>query len=225
MGCVTGRDGTSCPTSNEKPAHSVTLSSFYIGKYELTQAQWKAVMAGHPLENIYALKADDQLPAENMSWLDIDTAFLPRLRKLTGKSYRLPYEAEWEYAARGCKASNCENFNWSGSDNINEVAWHSGNASTARPVGQKNPNRLGIYDMSGNVFEWVYDWYSTYTTDAQTNPTGPTNARTYRVVRSGSFADPVDAAAGWHRVATRGAWAAPDARRNKMGFRVVLPAQ
>jgi hypothetical protein len=153
MGCVPERDGT-CK-SNELPARQVQLSSFYIGRYELTVAQWNAVMKGHPLERINPV--EDQSPVGGIAWLQIDTAFLLRLNALTGRTteatkYRLPTAAEWEYAARGCSGdggtgvATCENFMYSGSNTINDVSW----TSTGRIVGQKNPNRLGIYDMSGN---------------------------------------------------------------------------
>jgi formylglycine-generating enzyme required for sulfatase activity len=232
MGC-TPEQGTYCE-AHEKPTHSVTVSSFSIGKYEVTQAQWKAVMAGHPLENAYSWKigncgnvpCDDQRPVENVSWLDIDTAFLPRLNRITGKNYRLPREAEWEYAARGCKrdgsSTTCENFLYSGSSNANEVAWHTGNASgTTHPIGQKKPNRLGIYDMSGNVWEFVNDWFSTYTSEAVTNPEGPKNG-SYRVLRGGGLDGQFTQ---WHRISVRFSSWKPENRQNNIGFRVVLPAQ
>ncbi|MDR3188268.1 MAG: formylglycine-generating enzyme family protein [Prevotellaceae bacterium] len=244
MGCVPERDGGQCG-NNEFPARSVKVSSFYIGKYEVTQAQWKAVMRGHALENCQAWKegscgavpCDDQRPMENVSWNDINTAFLPRLNALTGKSYRLPTEAEWEYAARGCigdgkgGVASCENFSHSGggSNDVGELAWYQGNSGmTTHPVGQKKPNRLGIYDMCGNVWERVYDWDGAYTNpveyDAEKvgipNLTGPATG-TNRVCRGCSWNHDVNMV----RVAFRASWGSPNDRFNDSGFRLVLPAQ
>ena len=165
--------------SDEKPTHSVTVSDFYIGKYEVTQAQWKAVMGSNPSD----FKGDN-LPVENVSWNDIQE-FITKLNAQTGKKFRLPTEAEWEYAARGGNQS--KGYKYSGSDSIDEVAWYGDNSSsTTHPVGQKSPNELGIYDMSGNVFEWCQDWYGSYSSEAQTNPTGPSSG-SYRVLRGGSW--------------------------------------
>jgi formylglycine-generating enzyme required for sulfatase activity len=223
MGCTP--DQNNICQNDEKPAHSVTLNSFYIGKYPITRAQWKAVMKGHSLENQGIITSDDQLPIETVSWLDIDTAFLPRLNALTGKSYRLPREAEWEYAARGCKGdgnggtATCENLMYSGSNNLNEVGWYEG--SVMRPVGQKKPNGLGIYDMSGNVWEWCRDWHSAtyYATSPASNPEN-TTAATNRVFRGGSWRF----AATFSRVACRFP-NTPNTRLDQVGFRVALPAQ
>jgi formylglycine-generating enzyme required for sulfatase activity len=227
MGCTA--EQTFC-YSDEKPTHSVTVSSFYIGKYEITQAQWKAVMKGHPLEQCYrwkgtncgAVPCDDQRPVENVSWFNIDTAFLPRLRALTGKNYRLPREAEWEYAARGCKSGQCEKFVYSGSNDVNELGWHTGNSSqTTHPVGQKKPNTLGIYDMDGNVWELINDWVGAYSATAQVNPTGPTTGSN-RMIRGGSWGN---VASERMRVSSRHPGIASSYGDEKLGFRLVLPAQ
>jgi formylglycine-generating enzyme required for sulfatase activity len=227
MGCTS--EQTNC-SDNEKPAHSVTLSNFSIGKYEVTRAQWVAVMEGHAtLANPGTWKDDDQLPIEMVSWDDIcgKDGFLDRLNTLTGKSYRLPTEAEWEYAARGCKGSEsggnatCENFLYSGSNDANEVGWHKGNSlMRTQPVGQKKPNRLGIYDMSGNLWEWVYDRYAVYTNAAATNPTVPPTAGSICVVRGGCL-DNIPPTS--YRVASRGSWFGPTDRRLGVGFRLALP--
>lgn len=137
---------------DEVPTHLVVLDNFYISKYEVTQALWKAVMGNNPSK-----VKGDSLPVTRVSWLDART-FTIKLSKLTGKKYRLPTESEWEYAARGGRYSR--GYKFSGSDNIKDVAWYRGNSKKApHPVGQKDPNELGIYDMSGNVYEWCYDGF------------------------------------------------------------------
>ena len=166
---------------DENPAHNVTLNTFYIGKYPVTQAQWRAVMNTNPSH----FKGDN-LPVEQVSWEDA-VEFCHRLSKLTGKTYRLPTEAEWEYAARGGQQS--KGYKYAGSNNIDTVAWYDKNSgSTTHPVGQKNPNELGLYDMSGNVWEWCNDWYAAdyYKNSPANNPTGPTSG-TSRVLRGGSW--------------------------------------
>ena len=151
---------------NESPTHRVTLSSYYIGQTEVTQELWQAVMGSNP-SNF----SGTNLPVEQVSWEDCQT-FCTKLNELTGKNFRLPTEAEWEYAARGGNKS--QGYKYSGSNTIDDVAWYSDNcSSTTHPVGSKAPNELGIYDMSGNVMEWCSDLYGDYSSSAQTNPTGP----------------------------------------------------
>jgi formylglycine-generating enzyme required for sulfatase activity len=169
--------------SDEKPIHSVTVSDFYIGKYEVTQKEWKAIMGNNPSQ----FKGDD-LPVETVSWNDVQE-YLQKLNAKTNSNYRLPTEAEWEYAARGGNKSN--GYKYSGSNNIDNVAWYGGNSnSQTHRVGTKEPNELGIYDMSGNVWEWCNDWYGEhyYNNSPQNNPQGPTSG-TYRVLRGGSWLD------------------------------------
>ena len=163
--------------SDEKPVHSVTLSSYYIGKTEVTQALWQAVMGSNPSYN----KGAD-LPVERVSWDDCQE-FIQKLNRLTGRNFRLPTEAEWEFACRG--GNNSRGYKYSGSNYIDNVAWYDG-YSGAHPVGTKAPNELGIYDMSGNVWEWCSDWYADYTSYSQTDPTGPQSG-SYRVSRGGSW--------------------------------------
>jgi formylglycine-generating enzyme required for sulfatase activity len=195
--------------SNERPVHSVTLNDFYIGKYEVTQAQWKAVMGVNPS----SFQGDD-CPVENVLWKDIQE-FIKKLNQLTGKTYRLPTEAEWEYAARGGKKS--KGYQYAGGNSIKEVAWYNGNTGYGtHPVGQKQPNELGLYDMSGNVWEWCQDWYDSYASSSQTNPTGPTSG-SYRVLRGGSW----DYGVGECRVSNREA-SNPSFRSGGRGFRLVL---
>ena len=154
------------PSEIEKPVHNVTLSSFYIGQTEVTQALWKAVMGS---VNSHFEGAD--LPVELVKW-DECQEFITKLNNLTGKHFRMPTEAEWEFAARGGNKSR--HYQYSGSNNLNEVAWVKENSNqTTHPVGTKRPNELGIYDMSGNVCEWVSNCVYSYTSESQTNPQGP----------------------------------------------------
>ena len=165
----------------EKPAHPVTLSSYYIGKYPVTQAQWKAIMGYNPSD----FKNTDSCPEERVTWEDAQLFINKLNKKCTNKKYRLPTEAEWEYAARGGKKS--KGYKYSGSDDNESVAWcHQKSDGKTHPVGQKQPNELGIYDMSGNVWEWCNDWYGGYSSEEQTNPSGPAFGE-FRVIRGGSW--------------------------------------
>ncbi|MGM9695983.1 MAG: SUMF1/EgtB/PvdO family nonheme iron enzyme [Alloprevotella sp.] len=170
------------PSSDEEPTHQVTLSSYYIGETEVTQALWKAVMGSNP-----SWFKGDNLPVEKVSWNDCQT-FISKLNALTGKNFRLPTEAEWEFAARGGNQSR--HTQYSGSSRIDDVAWYYGNSNDkTHPVKTKQPNELGIYDMSGNVDEWCQDWYDSYSSDAQTDPTGA-GSGSLRVGRGGSWWGP-----------------------------------
>lgn len=163
--------------NNEKPAHKVLLSTFSIGQTEVTQALWKAVMGTNPSNNI-----GDNLPVEHIRRSEC-ISFIKKLNSLTGLNFRLPTEAEWEFAARGGKLS--KGYIYSGSNDVDDVAWYKDNAGgTTHEVGTKAPNELGLYDMSGNVSEWCQDWYGNYSASAQTNPTGPSSG-TKRVHRGG----------------------------------------
>ena len=188
----------------------------------MTQELWEAVMGttvaqqrdkvdcGWPLCGV-----GSNYPMYYISWDDCQE-FVKRLNELTGKNFRLPTEAEWEYAARGGNKSR--GYKYSGSDNIGDVAWYWDNSSKEpHPVGTKSPNKLGLYDMSGNVWEWCSDWYSDYSSSSQTNPTGPTLG-SYRVSRGGSW----NYNASYCRVSIR-AGSTPDNRRNYLGFRLVMP--
>lgn len=165
--------------SDEKPVHSVTLSGYYIGKTEVTQALWQAVMGSNP-----SYFEGDGLPVEQVSWDDCQK-FIRKLNSLTGRNFRLPTEAEWEFACRG--GNNSRGYKYSGSNYIDNVAWYDGNSGDkTHPVATKSPNELGIYDMSGNVWEWCADWYGDYSSGRQTNPKGPYDG-SYRVGRGGSW--------------------------------------
>jgi len=210
MGCTTDGD---C-VSGELPTHQVTLTkSYYIGKYEITQAQWKAVMGDNP-----SYFQGDDLPVEGITWNEVQT-FITKLNELTGKSYRLPTEAEWEFAARGGNQS--KGYKYSGSNNINDVAWYGfvagGNSGNSiHTVGIKQPNELGIYDMSGNVWECCSDWYGVYSDEAQTDPQGPA-VGSKCVIRGGSYY----LGAMYCRVACRSQWDSNTIALD-MGFRLAL---
>ncbi len=174
-------------SSREKPVHQVTVSSYYLGETEVTQALWQAVMGDFP-----SYFTGMQLPVEQVSWVDCQ-AFIAALNAMTGQQFRLPTEAEWEFAARGGNMSM--GYKYSGSDNLASVAWYSYNDSWdvrgtgyygTHPVATRNPNELMLYDMSGNVHEWCQDWYGVYDSAAQIDPVGP-NIGTTRVYRGGSW--------------------------------------
>ena len=195
--------------SDEKPAHQVTLSSYYIGMFEVTQELWQAVMGSNP-----SFFKGNKKPVEQVSWNDCQE-FITKLNSLTGQEFRLPTEAEWEYAARGGKKS--KGYKYSGSNNIDDVAWYNDNSSsTTHDVGQKIPNELGLYDMSGNVCEWCSDWYGSYSSNAQTNPVGPSSG-SFRVYRGGCWCHD----AGGCRSSLRRDFT-PGRSSNYLGFRLAL---
>jgi formylglycine-generating enzyme required for sulfatase activity len=161
----------------EKPTHQVTLSSFSINKYEVTQEEWQVVMGNNP-----SWFKGAKRPVEKVSWEECQE-FILKLNAMTGRHFRLPTEAEWEYAARGGNKSH--GYKYAGSNDLKSVGWYDFNCrNETHNVGSRQPNELGLYDMSGNVWEWCQDWYGSYSSDAQTNPTGPTSG-SYRVVRNG----------------------------------------
>ena len=171
--------GKSADGNNVTPVHSVTLSSYSIGETEVTQALWKAVMGTNPSNN-----EGDNLPVEMVSWNDCQT-FITMLNQLTGKTFRLPTEAEWEFAAKG--GTKSKGYTYSGTNTIGDVAWYDDNSSSkTHPVATKQANELGIYDMNGNVWEWCQDWYGNYSSSAQTNPKGPSSG-SGRVARGGGW--------------------------------------
>ena len=168
---------------DEKPVHTVTLDNFQIGETEVSQALWREVMGSNPS----TYKGND-LPVTNITWEDCQE-FIKKLNERTGKQFRLPTEAEWEFAARGGTAS--KGYMFSGSDEVRSVAWHNRDSNRDRHNGpyaikSKDPNELGIYDMSGNVNEWCQDWFGDYTADPQTNPQGPATGKEH-VYRGGSW--------------------------------------
>ena len=196
-------------SNKEEPSHQVTLSSYYIGKTEVTQRLWQAVMRSNPSNH-----SGNNFPVEQVSWNDCQT-FITKLNELTGMNFRLPTETEWEFAARGGNKS--QGYKYSGSNTIDDVAWYRSNSSSQTlPVATKAPNELGIYDMSGNVWEWCIDWYGDYSSSAQTNPTGPVSG-SYRVLRGGSW----NAGAGGCRVSYR-IYGSPDDTNDCIGLRLCL---
>jgi formylglycine-generating enzyme required for sulfatase activity len=201
MGCTL--EQSACE-EGEKPAHGVTLSNFYIGRYEVTQAQWAAVMGSNPS----SFSGCAQCPVEQVSWDDVQE-FLQKLNGKTGKSFRLPTEAEWEYAARGGNKSRQTQY--AGSNNLDDIAWYYKNCGDIQlfgehlfgeedweklernnckthPVGQKKANELDLFDMCGNVLEWCADWGGNYSTFHQTNPQGP-QIGGYHILRGGAWYD------------------------------------
>ena len=217
MGANSGDD---LANANEMPQHSVTLSDFYICRYEVTQELWQAVMGSAPTGD-YAWTSTcgkgNKYPAYYISWNDCDT-FIQRLNTKTGLHFRLPTEAEWEYAAQGGNKS--KGYTYAGSNTLDGVAWYMDNSnSTTHTVMQKTPNELGLYDMSGNVYEWCSDWYgATYYSESgnATNPQGAVSGNAH-VYRGGSR----NAYASRCRVTYR-SMGTPMVRYNDLGFRVAL---
>lgn len=205
MGSSTSED------DDERPVHKVTLSSYYICRFEVTQREWQAVMRYNPSH----FKGSDDLPVEYVSWEECQI-FISKLSRMTGKNYRLPTEAEWEFAARGGNKSH--GYEYSGSDGIASVAWYSDNSSNeTQPVGTKNPNELGLYDMSGNVREWCQDWYSSsYPSYLQANPTGSISG-SFRVHRGGRWSNDAGSCRLSYRL--RGY---PSAHSSDLGLRLAL---
>ena len=194
----------------EKPAHQVTLSDYYIGQTEVTQELWETVMSSNP-----SGYKDPKKPVENVSWNDIVNDFLPKLNALTGKNFTLPTEAQWDFAARGGNKS--KGYKYSGSNNPDEVAWYEENSDLkTHPVGLKQPNELGLYDMSGNVWEWCSDWYGAYRAEAQVDPTGPISGSN-RVLRGGYYYESARSC----RVSDRD-YIFPDYSDTIIGFRLAM---
>lgn len=204
MGC--GPWAGEC-VSNEKPVHTVRLFGFWLGKYEVTQGQWQQVMGDNP--SIF--QGGERYPVAMVSWND-SKKYISRLDSQGAAKFRLPTEAEWEYSARsGGRAEK-----YSGGNSIEAVAWHKGNSGgSSHEVGTKKPNGLGLYDMSGNVWEWCEDVYASYPSSTQDNPI-VTNGESRQVVRGGSSADEPFIV----RVARR-AGSSPSDRSYRLGFRLV----
>jgi formylglycine-generating enzyme required for sulfatase activity len=204
---------------DEGPQHPVTLShGFWLGRYEVTKAQWQAVMGTTPWSGKKHVQNDRESPSVCISWEDVQ-AFITKLNHEMGRTFRLPTEAEWEYA---CRAGTATRFYWGddpGYMDINDCAWWKANAlnaedKCARAVGMKRPNAWGLCDMSGNVFEWCQDWYGDYPSEPVTDPTGPSiGAR--RVERGGSWIN-----IGGHCRSARRGHDPPSSAYNDVGFRL-----
>ena len=210
MGC-TREQGQDCYYW-EKPDHLVMVDSFYISRYVVTQAQWLAVMDTNPSQH----KNCTDCPVENVSWDDAMN-FINKLNKLTHKKYRLPTEAEWEYAARG--GSKSRGYKYPGNNDIDLVAWYDANSKdSTHPVGRKQPNELGLYDMAGNVWQWCSDWFDLkyYISRPADNPKGP-DTGTLKVIRGGSLTNFARVCRISYHNGT-----APDKRFSNDGFRLVM---
>ncbi|MBF0419537.1 MAG: formylglycine-generating enzyme family protein [Magnetococcales bacterium] len=210
MGCAPGVVGC---MNEEIPSHEVRLAPFDIGQFKVTQGQWRAVMGNDP-PGLFFKNCGANCPVEGISWYEIQD-FMAVLNKQSGHGcrYRLPTEAEWEYSCRS--GGNAELY--CGGDNVDTVAWYQGNSGgTIHPVGQKVPNGLGLFDMSGNTWEWVNDWYDGgyYTYSPRDNPQGPTSG-TALVIRGGSWVNGASALRATFRDG-----AAPERRGNGLGFRL-----
>ena len=203
MGATSEQGSDAC--KNEKPAHEVTLSDYYIGQTEVTQALWEAVMGSNPSH-----RKGGNRPVGDVSWYDCQE-FIQKLNQLTGKQFRLPTEAEWEYAARGGRKSR--GYKYAGGNDIGSVAWY-GNSGGTHPVATKQANELGIYDMSGNVWEWCSDWNGDYQSSSQSDPQGPSSGFS-RVGRGGGYySNAMDC-----RVSSRNSYS-PGYRYNNLGLRL-----
>ncbi|MBW6511260.1 MAG: formylglycine-generating enzyme family protein [Desulfuromonadaceae bacterium] len=201
--------GSNKGDSDEKPVHEVCVDDFYMGKYEVTQGQWQKVTGSNPAH----VKKGNNYPVEKVSWNDVQ-GYLRQLNQRSGKTFRLPTEAEWEYAAR----SGGKSEKYSGSNDVDAVAWYNGNSGNqTHPVGQKQPNGLGLYDMSGNVWEWCQDWYDSgyYTKSPRQNPQGPSGG-SFRVERGGGWNNGPRGVRSAYRIRS-----SPGNRSNYLGFRLV----
>jgi len=215
-GCFQMGDTFGDGDKDEKPAREVCVGDFWMGVHEVTQGQWERMMGSNPSY----LKSGDRYPVEQVDWGDVQ-GFIQRLNARSGKKYRLPTEAEWEYAAR----SGGKSEKWPGTSSENDLgryAWFVRNSeSKTHPVGKKSPNSLGLYDMSGNVWEWCHDWYDPayYKGSPRNNPGGPEKGQS-KVIRGGSYVNaPRDA-----RASTR-YWFGPRNHYLYVGFRLVFSAE
>lgn len=216
---VMGASENDTEAYDDETRHHVELSDYYIGEIVVTQALWKAVMGTNPSGPV-----GENLPVVNVRWTDIcgndgtgtdPNCFLCKLNEMTGRKFRLPTEAEWEFAARGGKKGNGRKY--SGSERIDEVAWYSGNSGNrVHEAKSLEPNELGLFNMSGNIWEWCYDWRGDYVDNTQINPLGPQSGD-YRVLRGGSWSSSMRCC----RVSYRGN-NLPGKSNNEIGFRLAL---
>ncbi len=194
--------------STSKPIHEVTLSSFYINKFEVTTNQWNSIME----KSIESTSLDE--PIKNITWSDVQI-FIKTLNKLTGQIFRLPTESEWEFASRG--GVHSKNYFYSGSNNSKEVAvYNDFKTIKISDIGSKKPNELGLFDMSGNVSEWCSDWFGYYSDESKLNPKGPSNG-TGKVVRGGGWNNYIYNCKNTYR-----GYSNPEEKSSNIGFRLVL---
>ncbi len=210
MGCAHPR-GEHNTYTDEIPTHKVTVDSFYLGQHEVTQALWKAVMGSNPSK----WNSNDSLPVEQVTWNDVQI-FISRLSQLTGYRFRLPTEAEWEFAARGGNLSRKTNYPGT-RGKLEEYCWYGNNShGHSHIVGQLKPNELGLYDMGGNVMEWCSDWMEPYTKEEQVNPQGPKQGDN-RILRGGCFNSPTWGCSVYER-----SWYLPEFGYPFYGFRLAI---
>ena len=197
-----------------RPEHRVTVDGYFIGRYEVTQELWQAVMGENPSK----FKGSANLPVESVSWTEAQE-FAMRLSQMTGRRFRLPSEAEWEYAARGGSKSQRNPYAGCNRNQLDNHGWYCVNSDGAtHAVGQLQPNELGLYDMSGNVAEWCQDWVEAYTSEEQTNPRGPRQGEN-RVLRGGHYNSTSAACTVYDR-----GWYLPSGKYELYGLRIVMEA-
>lgn len=197
-----------------RPEHRVTVDGYFIGRYEVTQGLWQAVMGENPSK----FKGSANLPVESVSWTEAQE-FAMRLSQMTGRRFRLPSEAEWEYAARGGSKSQRNPYAGCNRNQLDNHGWYCVNSDgTTHAVGQLLPNELGLYDMSGNVAEWCQDWVEAYTSEEQTNPRGPRQGEN-RVLRGGHYNSTSAACTVYDR-----GWYLPSGKYELYGLRIVMEA-
>jgi formylglycine-generating enzyme required for sulfatase activity len=216
-GCFQMGDLVGVGAKDESPVHKVCVGDYYLGKYEVTREQWQKVTGAIPGGNANCTKAN--CPVENIGWKE-SVDFIQALNNKSKTNYRLPTEAEWEYAAR----SGGKDEKFAGGADLDAVAWHGGNSGNVpHPVGQKKPNGLGLYDMTGNVEEWCSDWYAAdyYGKSPEKNPVGP-DVGTDKVMRGGHYADDN---AHWLRVINRRYDTESHPDYERYGLRIVMPVR
>lgn len=214
MGCNATPKGVKLTYALARPEHRVTVDGYFIGRYEVTQGLWQAVMGENPSK----FKGSANLPVESVSWTEAQE-FAMRLSQMTGRRFRLPSEAEWEYAARGGSKSQRNPYAGCNRNQLDNHGWYCVNSDgTTHAVGQLQPNELGLYDMSGNVAEWCQDWVEAYTSEEQTNPRGPRQGEN-RVLRGGHYNSTSAACTVYDR-----GWYLPSGKYELYGLRIVMEA-
>ncbi len=205
-------------SADNVPVHEVILSPYYIGRYEVTEEEWQLIMGNNPSDKANGLVVSKSCPVDNVSWEECQQ-FISKISQLTGRNFRLPTEAEWEFAAKGDSPTE---WQYAGGTDIDEYGWFVGNSSRVKhPVGQKRPNALGLYDMTGNVREWCQDFYQKdyYAQSPETDPQGPEQG-TRHVIRGGSFNNQDEACTVTYR-----SYSTPDNKNKFTGLRLAYSAE